>query len=147
MFYTDAGREVHGGGGIAPDVVVPPPEPLPVWHALAADSGFDDAVADSVAATLPRTDAARGEWLADRAGWRSVLVEPYLERVRSRLGVTAVPDSAVVDRLALEMAARAAEVRWGPEARDELRVRMDPAVAAARALFPRLATLLASPAR
>lgn len=147
VFYTDAGREVHGGGGIAPDVELPAPEPLPVWHALAADSGFDDAVADSVAATLPRTDAARSAWLADRAGWRSALVGPYLERVRSRLGVTAAPDGAVVDRLALEMAARAADVRWGPEARDELHLQMDPVVAAARALFPQLGTLLASPAR
>jgi carboxyl-terminal processing protease len=146
-FHTDAGREVHGGGGIAPDVEVPAPEPLPVWHALAADSGFDDAVADSMAATLPRTDAARDEWLADRARWRSVLVEPYLERVRARLGVVAVPDSAVVDRLAFEMAARVAEVRWGPEVRDELLLKVDPVVAAARALFARLPALLASPAR
>jgi hypothetical protein len=146
VFHTDAGREVHGGGGIAPDVEVPAPRPLPVWHALAADSGFDDAVADSVAATLPQTDAARDAWLADRAAWRSALVEPYLERVRAHLHVAAVADSAVTERLVLGLAARVAEVRWGAEARDELLVRVDPVVARARALFPRLETLLASPA-
>jgi hypothetical protein len=67
--------------------------------------------------------------------------------VRARLGVVAVPDSAVVDRLAFEMAARVAEVRWGPEVRDELLLKVDPVVAAARALFARLPALLASPAR
>jgi carboxyl-terminal processing protease len=147
VFHTDAGREVRGGGGIAPDVEVPAPDPLPVWQALAADSGFDDAVADSVAATLPRTEAARVEWLAGRDRWRSLLVEPYLERVRSRLGVAAVADTAMVRRLALTMAARAAEVRWGPEVRDELMLQEDPVLARARALFPRLPALLASPAK
>ena len=147
IYHTDAGREVRGGGGIAPDVAVTPPDPLPVWDALAADSGFDDAVADSVAATLPRTDAARAQWLENRERWPSALVVPFLERVRSRLRVAAVPDTSVVRRIARSMAARVAEVQWGPEARDELLLHEDPVLAAARALFPRLPTLLASPAK
>jgi carboxyl-terminal processing protease len=147
VFHTDAGREVRGGGGITPDVEVPAPEPLPVWQALAADSGFDDAVADSVAATLPRSDAARVEWLDGQEHWRSALVDPFLERVRSRLRVAAMPDSGVVRRLARAMAARVAEVRWGPEVRDELLLREDPVLAMARTLFPRLPALLASPAK
>jgi carboxyl-terminal processing protease len=147
VFHTDDGREVRGGGGIAPDVEVAAPEPLPVWNALAADSGFDDAVADSVAATLPRTDAARTEWLEGRERWRPALLDPFLERVRSRLRVTAMPDTSVVRRLGVVMAARVAEVRWGPEVRDELLLREDPVLAAARTLFPRLPALLASPAK
>lgn len=147
VFHTDAGREVRAGGGITPDVDLAPPGPLPVWQALAADSGFDDAVSDSVAATIPQTDAARAEWLDARERWRSALVDPFLERVRSRLGVAAVADSGVVRRLARGMAARVAEVRWGPEVRDELLLQEDPVLAAARTLFPRLPALLASPAK
>jgi len=61
--------------------------------------------------------------------------------------VAAVADTAMVRRLALAMAARAAEVRWGPEVRDELMLQEDPVLARARALFPRLPALLAPPAK
>jgi carboxyl-terminal processing protease len=145
VYHTDAGRAVRGGGGITPDVVVTPPEPLPVWDAVAADSGFDDAVSDSVAATLPHSEAARTEWLGARSRWRAALVEPFLDRVRARLHVSAVSDTSVIRRLARNMAARVAEVQWGPEARDELLLQEDPVLASARSLFPRLPALLASP--
>jgi hypothetical protein len=147
IYQTDSGREVRGGGGIAPDVAVTPAQAWPIWGTLAVDSGFDDAVADSVAATLPRTDAARVEWLQVRERWRSALVEPFLERVRARLQVAAVPDSNVIRRLAVGMAARVAEVQWGPEARDELLLREDPVLATALTLFARLPALLASPTK
>src|SRR5439155_1078595 len=54
-FRTDNGRTVRGGGGIAPDVELPRPAPVPVWWSAAADSGLDDALADSIALTLPAT--------------------------------------------------------------------------------------------
>ncbi len=146
VFKTDAGRPVRGGGGIAPDVVVPVTAFLPVWWSAAADSGFDDAVSDSVAQTLPATPAARTTWLSANSDWRGKLVEPFLARVRSRLGVAATTDSALDHRLARILAARVAEVRWGLEAREEFLVRNDPAIRVALEQFPRLPQLLAPPA-
>src|SRR5439155_712365 len=80
VFKTDAGRAVRGGGGIVPDIVVPIIAPLPVWWSAAADSGFDDAVSDSVAQTLPATPAARTAWLTAESEWRAKLLPPFLSR-------------------------------------------------------------------
>ena len=143
IFKTDAGREVRGGGGIAPDVVVPVVAALPVWWSAAADSGLDDAVSDSVAHTLAATPAARAAWLNAAAEWRAKLVPPFLTRVRSRLRVAAVTDSLLEQRLARILAARVADVRWGPDAHEEFIVRNDATIRAACDLFPRLRELLA----
>jgi len=146
-FRTDGGRTVHGGGGVAPDVVVPAPPARPVWHAVASDRLFDRAVADSVAFTLDDTDAERRAWEDSPVRWRERVLAPYLARVRSRLGVVAGVDDAVAEMLARDLAARVAEVRWGPHARDDLALRHDPVLGAALALFPRLPELLASPTK
>ena len=143
IFKTDGGRQVRGGGGITPDVVIPVIAPLPVWWSAAADSGLDDAVADSVAHTLAATPAARAAWLTAAPQWRASLVPPFLARVRSRLGVAAVTDSLLDRRLARILASRAAEVRWGPDAREEFLVRNDGTIRAASERFPRLRELLA----
>ena len=147
VYKTDRGREVRGGGGIRPDVESASRAPLPAWHAVAADSGFEEAVADSVAFGLPATPEARAAWLGAPRRWRSDLLEPFLARVRIRLGVAAEADSGQADRLTRRLAARAAEVRWGADARDELLLRNDPVVALGLAQFPQLAELLASPSR
>lgn len=138
VFHTDAGRVVHGGGGIAPDVELPRAAPLPVWWSVATDSGFDAAVADSVALTLPPTPAARAAWLTAGDQWRSTVLQPFLTRVRAPLHVAAQPDSALEERLARILASRVAEVRWGPEAREEFVFRAHEALA----YFARLAELL-----
>jgi hypothetical protein len=114
---------------------------------VAADSGFEEAVADSVAFALPGTLMARAAWLGAPERWRSDLLEPFLARVRARLGVAAEADSSQAERLMRRLAARAAEVRWGTEARDEFMVKHDPVVTLGLAQFPRLAELLASPSR
>ena len=146
-FRTDAGREVRGRGGVGPDVEVPVPPHRPAWHAIASDSLFDQAVADSVAFALPDSDAARSEWIASPGRWREQVLALYLARVRSRLGVTAEVDDALADVLARELAARVAEVRWGADARDDLLLRHDPVLGASLAQFPRLPELLASPTK
>jgi len=145
LFRTTAGRPVRGGGGIAPDVSLPPPPPFPVWFAVAADSGFMEATADSVAATLGATAAARAVWVADPGAWRDRLLSPFLSRVRARLGVAAVTDTALDARLARLLAARAAEVRWGSDASAELMLATSPEVRAALQQFPRLGELLSPP--
>ena len=141
-YKTDAGRVVRGGGGIVPDITVPVIAPLPVWWSAAADSGFDDAVSDSVAQTLPATAAAKTAWLTAEAEWRVKLLPPFLARVRSRLGVSAVTDSLLDQRLARILATRVAEVRWGPDAREEFLLRNDRTVRVAVEQFPRLSELL-----
>lgn len=142
LFHTGNGREVRGGGGIAPDVPLPKPVDLPAWWSIAADSAFDDAVSDSVALTLPATPGARAQWIADSAAWQAQLLPPFLARVRARLGVAAQPDDAVRTRLGRILAARVTEVRWGTEAREEFLVRNDQDVQAALTYFPRLKGLL-----
>jgi carboxyl-terminal processing protease len=143
VYKTDAGRVVRGGGGIVPDVVVPISAPLPVWWSAAAGSAFDDAVSDSVAQTLPATPAARTAWLTAESDWRAKLLPPFLTRVRTRLGVPAATDSVLDRRLARILAARTAEVRWGPEAREEFQIRNDRTIRVAVEQFPRLRELLA----
>lgn len=141
-YKTDAGRLVRGGGGIVPDITVPITAPLPVWWSAAADSGFDDAVSDSVAQTLPATPAGKAAWLNAEPEWRAKLLPPFLSRVRTRLGVSAVTDSLLDQRLARILATRVAEVRWGPDAREEFLLRNDRTVRVALDQFPRLSELL-----
>lgn len=142
-FRTDRGRLVRGGGGIAPDVPLPPTVAAPAWWSAAADSGFDLLVADSVAATLPATPAARAAWVTDSARWRVALTAPFLQRVRTRLGVAAATTPALDAAIARRLAARAAEVRWGADARDDLLIRSDAEIGAAVAAFARLESTLA----
>jgi len=145
QYRTDAGRIVRGGGGIAPDAPLPRPAPIPVWWSVAADSGFDNAVADSVAQSLPATPAARAAWLSAPERWHATLVPLFLSRVRTRLRIPAVTDSALDARIGRTLAARVAEVRWGSDAYDELLARSSSDVQAAIAYFPRLPQLLAAP--
>lgn len=142
-YHTDAGRLVRGGGGIAPDVELPRPAQLPVWWSVATDSGFDNAISDSVAMTLAATAPARTQWLTATDQWRARLLAPFLARVRARLRVAAHTDSALDARLAFALAARVAEVRWGPDAFQEFVFR--PTVA--MSYFARLPELLAAPHR
>lgn len=142
-FKTDNGRVVKGGGGVAPDVALPGRPAAPRWFTVAVDSGWDRAVADSVAFTLGSDAAARTAWkAAGTVAWAERLVPPLMARVRSRLRITAEVDSTLGNAIARRLAARAATVRWGDEAGDELRVSADPDIIAALALFSRLDAIL-----
>jgi carboxyl-terminal processing protease len=145
IFKTDRGREVRGGGGIAPDLAVPLAAKPPTWWSVAADSGYDEAVADSVALTLPADAPARVAWLAGSGQWEARLLPAFLDRVRSRLRIAAQPDSATAFAMARRLAARAAFVRWPPDAGIELILATDPDVRAALDAFPRLGRLLSGP--
>jgi carboxyl-terminal processing protease len=144
VFHTDAGRPVRGGGGIRPDVELPVAPRIPAWFTAAADSGFDDVVADSVAFTLPETAGAEHAWAGEPSRWRAALLPPFMARVHDRLGVEAQPDSTVGNWISRYLARRVAEVRWGPEARDRFSVANDGDIAAAVKYFPRLTALLES---
>jgi carboxyl-terminal processing protease len=141
-FKTDNGRVVRGGGGVVPDITLPAPAAVPMWWTAAADSGFDEAIVDSVAQTLSATPLARQAWLTTPAQWQTNLVAPFLARVRSRFQIPAQTDSALAARLAVNLALRTTELRWGGDARDEFLVQNDGGVRAALTYFPRLAELL-----
>jgi hypothetical protein len=143
VYHTDAGRPVRGGGGISPDLEIPAPASPPVWLGQAADSGWDTAVADSVAQTLPATPAGLTRWSTDTAAWRAGLLPPFLGRVRDRLGITARADPSSLDRLARRLALRTAQVRWGEDGALAFRIRNDQDLQAAMTSFPRLSALLA----
>lgn len=134
-YRTAAGRVVRGGGGIRPDIELAAPAALPRWWTVASDSGYTAAVADSVAHTLGADASARAAWLGSPERWEASLLPPFLQRVRSRLGVTAQPDSALAAEISRRLAARVAFVRWPPDAGEDLWVRSDPDVAAAVAAF------------
>jgi carboxyl-terminal processing protease len=145
VYQTDHGRPVRGGGGIIPDVPLPRTAELPVWWSVAADSGFVEAIADSVAQTLGKDAAARNAWMTGVADWQTRLVTPFLERTRSRLKVAADADSALRARIGRNLAARVAQVRWGDDGSDEFLVRNDPGIQAALGYFPKLGDLLKGP--
>ncbi len=145
VYQTDHGRPVRGGGGIVPDVPLPKTPDLPVWWSVAADSGFIEAVADTLALTLGKDAAARNAWMTGVADWQTRLVTPFLERTRSRLKVTADPDSALRARIGRNLAARVAEVRWGDDGMDEFLVRNDPDLQAALGYFSKMGDLLKGP--
>ncbi len=143
-FRTLHGRIVRGGGGIAPDVPLPAPASAPRWWTVAADSGWDRAVADSVANTLDPTAAAQAAWSADSSAWDSRLLPPFLARVRTRLHVPATLDALTRAAMARKLAAEAATVRWDPDAGYALTILNDPDVIAARGLFARAGQILGS---
>lgn len=145
LFHTDHGRPVRGGGGIAPDVPVGVALAMPRWWTVAADSGFAEAVADSVAATLPEGPAGLDAWASSPDRWLSALVPPYLARTRTRLGVQAETTPELERVLAWQLARRAAEVRWGEEAAWSLGLRYDRDVQAAIEHFPNAGALLGPP--
>jgi len=144
IFHTRNGREVRGGGGIAPDVALPAAVALPVWFTLASDSGFDDAVSDSVAPLLAADAASQLRWANSPAEWHTRLLEPFLARVHDHLHTATAPDSALAARLSRILALRAAEFRWGVDAGSEFALRTDPDVRAAMGYWPRIQDLLAS---
>ncbi len=143
VYHTDHNRQVRGGGGIVPDIVLPRTAELPGWFSIAADSGWIEAVADSVANQLPTDPRARAAWAGAPAEWHARVVVPFMSRVTGRLHITTAPDSALLARFGRILGRRVAEVRWGPEGADEFLVRNDPDLLGAMAYWPRLDNLLA----
>jgi carboxyl-terminal processing protease len=142
IFKTVRGRPVKGGGGIAPDVALPAPPTAPRWWTVAADSGWDRAVADSIGTTLGADVASRAAWARDSAAWSDRLLPPLLALVRARLSITAQVDAATRAAIARKLASEAAIIRWGEDAGRELSIRNDPDVVAALGLFARSAEIL-----
>ncbi len=142
VFHTDHQRPVRGGGGIAPDVSINKSAELPNWWGIAADSGWIEAVADSVAALLPKDRPAAARWTDNPAEWQTGMVAPFLTRVRDRLKISSEPDTATRGRIGRILAYRASEVRWGSDAAEALLVRYDPDIRVAMGYWEKLDSML-----
>jgi carboxyl-terminal processing protease len=145
VYHTDMGREVRGGGGIVPDVLLPPPAPLPAWFSAAADSGFIEAVADSVAVLLPKDPAGLKNWIDAPGDWDTRVVVPFLARLHDRLAIRSEPAPELRARLGRILAHRVTEVRWGPDAADAFVTRNDPDIKEAMAQWGRITELTRTP--
>jgi len=143
VFHTDAGRAVRGGGGIAPDIVLPKTPDFPAWWSVAADSGWIEAISDSVASLLSKDPKELLRWQTAADEWQTRLVAPFLQRARDRLHVAIPPDTALESRIGRNLAYRAAEVRWGRDAAEQMVLRNDPDIQAAMGYWDRLPELLA----
>lgn len=141
VYRTARGRELRGGGGILPDVILPEPPALPIWFTVASDSGYDG-VSDSVAKLLGPEPSVRAAWISDSVSWDGRLVTPFLARVQTGLGISVVPDAALRARLGLLLAERTAFAKWGAEGAEELSIRHDRDIHAAVSYFSRSAELL-----
>lgn len=119
------------GGGVVPDVPVEGYAALPAWWSAALENGLHIAVADSVAAGLGASVEARAEWLTNPDLWEASLVAPFLASVRGTLGDVPEPGPAAGRHMALDLALRAAIVRWGRDAAVQILLATDPDVDAA----------------
>ena len=142
VYHTDAGRPVRGGGGVEPDIIDPAGREPPAWWVAAEDSGFVEALADSIAQTVPATPAGMTAFEAGAADWGRTLAPALLTRVRDRFRIQAAVDDSMQWRIGFALGRRVVEERWGLDARYDLELRHDLDVATALNAFPRVADLL-----
>ncbi len=122
-------------GGVLPDLAVAAAH-YPAWWSRAAAAGTMYAVADSVAATLPNTSAGRSAWATAVTDWPERLLPPLFARLQDSAphageGINADMRTSITRLLA----GRAAEVRWGVDAAQDLLLASDPDVRAALTLL------------
>jgi carboxyl-terminal processing protease len=142
VYHTDAGRPVRGGGGVQPDLVDSAGVTLRAWWAVAEDSGWVAAVADSIAIAQPATPAGMREFEGTLPLWGNTLAPGLLARIRDRLHVQATVDSSSQWVIGYEVGRRVVENRWGVDARYDLDLHHDRDVRMAIAAFPKLEGLL-----
>lgn len=140
VYTTDDGRHVYGGGGIAPDVDVGEPIPVPAWVGAAYADGLLTAMADSIAAS--RVAASPEAWLATRADWAQSYGVPFARRAAERYQLDLDPDPDLTAWLGAIVAMRVAEVAWGSDGRDLIAVSVDPVIQKAMNEFPQVDQLL-----
>ena len=137
---TSAGRVVYGGGGIYPDVVLPEPEPAPLWLARLREGAVPlkwiAGHVEAHGASYPSAEAlAAAPTVAPGAlaGFRAFALE---QGVR-------VPDGADADGLLTrELVLSVAQARFGDAGYYRVAAALDPEVTAGREAFSRAAELL-----
>jgi carboxyl-terminal processing protease len=142
---TDRGRTVYGGGGIYPDVVLPEPEPAPLWLARLREADLLTQWAGGWVGSAPAELAS-----LDAAAASPALPPAALASFRafaSARGAT-VPEGGEADaRLGRELLLAAAWAKWGSAGYYRLAAVLDPQVKEAVAQFGRAAEILGGGAR
>lgn len=140
---TAAGRTVYGGGGIYPDIVLPPPAPVPVWLTQLREREIPVRWAgtqlDVPGAAPAMVDAYLNPQLVNPAA-----LSQFREYARAG-GVDVPPGEDVELRLRQELAAALARAKIGDAGYYRVLLEHDPWIAPAVQAFER-ATLLRGPA-
>lgn len=130
---TMGGRTVYGGGGIHPDVTLPPAGTMPTWlsqsneRALPVRWAAQWIDANPARLTTPEAFAATHGLGAHLATFRAMAGQEGIQ----------IPSDPQVDALLVRLLAGAvAATRWGEEARFRVDAALDPELAAAVAAFP-----------
>jgi carboxyl-terminal processing protease len=137
---TDGGRTVYGGGGIYPDVVLPEPDPAPLWLARAREEDLPlkwiGGYVTAAGASLPDLDSLAAH---------PVLPPTALDNFRAFAAAQGVvipadPD----DRLQRVLVRAVALAKWGEVGFYRVAAMSDPAVAAAAKQFDRATAILST---
>ena len=137
---TDGGRTVYGGGGIYPDVVLPEPEPAPLWLARLRE---DDLLTKWLGGYVTANAAAFPgvEPLAANPVLPAAAIADF-RAFAGRQGVAVPAGAEVDDRLRRELVRDLAGVKWGPAGYYRLDAALDPQVRDAVRHFARAEEIL-----
>jgi carboxyl-terminal processing protease len=131
---TARGRVVYGGGGIYPDVVLPPRPPRPLWLARIHEESLPLKWIGGYLSENPAV-LTTAEALAGRPALPAEAVTAFRNFAR-RHGIE-IPDGAEADSsLQQALVLRAAAARWGAEGYFRVAAVLDPDVSAAADAFP-----------
>ena len=142
---TDGGRVVYGGGGIYPDVVLPDPEPAPLWLARLREEGV------TLGWIAGHMGASGGSYPSAEALATTPTVAPDalagLRAYALEQGVT-VPAGPDADRiLTKEVLLAVALAKFGEPGYYRVAASLDPEVTAAREAFGKAAEVLTAGTR
>jgi carboxyl-terminal processing protease len=137
---TAGGRTVYGGGGIYPDVVLPEPQPAPVWLARLAEDGVHTRWIGGYL-----TDNAAAFTTADALAAAPRLPAGALAQFRAFAQAQghSIPEGADADRATERMLLREiAGARWGAGGYYRVAVALDDQIGAAVREFQRAGQIL-----
>lgn len=137
---TAGGRTVYGGGGVYPDVVLPEPDPVPLWLARVREDDLPlkwiGGYLTAAGAALPSLDA-----LAPNPVLPAGALADFRAFAQSQ-NVTIPPEGDTrLERLLLRSIAL---TKWGEEGYYRVAAALDPAVKDAARYFDRAAGILAT---
>jgi carboxyl-terminal processing protease len=137
---TDNGRTVYGGGGIYPDVLLPEPEPVPLWLARAFEQDLPLRWAGGFVSEQPASFTT-----LDALAAKPTLSPDAITSFRAfaaREGVTIPSDIEAAKHLERTLVLHAARAKWGEAGYYRILAALDPQLAAARKEFERAASIL-----
>src|SRR6266700_4100825 len=135
---TDGGRTVYGGGGIYPDVVLPEPDPPPLWLARAREDNLPlkwvGGYVAAAGASLPALDSLAAHPLLPAAA------QETFRTFAAAQGVAIPADAG--DQLQRLLVRSVALAKWGEEGLYRIAAASDPAVETAARQFDRATAIL-----